>query len=149
MTMRKMLTAKAFTLSLTSALLVACSSGSHLPKSGVTVEDVYYGDTSVAPNGSYAGSTRPNANMVPWRSTTDYERSEVDVYTLHNSPKVPFRMLPNPTIYIYVPPKISKTERVPIPGYFTEFKLMERDEYALPGEVNLSNGNDYQYRSGE
>lgn len=121
------------------SLIVGCTSSSHVPKSGITVEEVYYGDTEsdsfYNPN-SKLGSTN---NMVPWRPTTNYERSETDVYTLHNSPRVPYRMLPNPTIYIYVPPKLSKKERIPIPGYFSEFKLMTKDEFALPGEVNLSN----------
>ncbi len=142
MSTHKMNMIKLIILSLTSTLLVACSSSeSHIPKSGITVEDVYYGDGNITTTSGQRSAVR---NAVPWRPTTNYERAEVDVYTLHNSPKVPFRTLPNPTIYIYVPPKLSKTERIPIPGYFSEFKLMQRDEYALPGEVNLSNGEDYR-----
>ncbi|MCG9576703.1 hypothetical protein L1D14_10680 [Vibrio tubiashii] len=107
------------------------------------MEQVYFGEDG-GPTQVGQGLAQ-NSNMVPWRPTTDYERSEVDVYTLHNSPRVNFQMLDNPTIYMYVPPKLSQRDRVPIPGYFTEFKLMERDEYALPGERNLSNGEQYKY----
>lgn len=141
---------KPITLSLISLLLVACSSsnGSHVPRSGISSEQVYFGDTE-GEGSNYKARAKGNTNMVPWRPTSSHERAEVDVYTLHNSPKVPFQLLDNPTIYFYVPPKLSKTERVPIPGYFSEFKLLEKDEYALPGEINLSNSEHYKYQEGK
>lgn len=130
---------KAMLLSLiSSTLLMGCSSGSNLPKSGVTTEEVYYSSDNSTENNNHS------ANQVLWRSSTDYERSEVDVYTLHNSPRVPYQTLVNPTVYFYVPPKLSETDRVPIPGYFSEFKMYEKEEYALPGERNLSNGEMYK-----
>ncbi|OEE35294.1 hypothetical protein A1QO_00615 [Vibrio genomosp. F10 str. ZF-129] len=133
--------------SLISFLVLGCSSGSHIPKSGISTEDVYHGGTSA----TYTGNSKAsgNRNSVPWRSTTPHERAEVDVYTLHNSPRVNFQLLDNPTIYFYVPPKLSKTDRVPIPGYFSEFKLLEKDEYALPSERNLSNSETYNFKQGE
>lgn len=47
-----------------------------------------------------------------------------------------FRTLPNPTMYMFVAPHLSGDSGVPIPGYLTEFKMWEKDHYALPGEVS-------------
>ena len=46
-----------------------------------------------------------------------------------------FPRLPNPDIYIHVPPHLATDERVPVPGYTTAVPLYERVEYALPGEA--------------
>ena len=51
-----------------------------------------------------------------------------------------FKLLPNPTMYMFVNAHLSLTSGVPIPAYLTEFKLHDRDHYALPGETMLSNG---------
>ena len=45
-----------------------------------------------------------------------------------------FPRLPNPDVYIYVPPHLATGERVPVPGYTTAVPLYERVEYALPEE---------------
>jgi hypothetical protein len=45
-----------------------------------------------------------------------------------------FPLLPNPTLIMYVYPHLAE-ERAGVPGYVTQFRLYERDEYALPGEV--------------
>lgn len=50
-----------------------------------------------------------------------------------------FKMLPNPTMYMFVAPHLAADTQVPIPGYLTEFKMWERDHYALPGEVSDMN----------
>lgn len=42
--------------------------------------------------------------------------------------------LPNPVIHLYVYPHLSQPDEVPIPGYWTLFKLFEREHIALPGE---------------
>ena len=47
-----------------------------------------------------------------------------------------FPRLPNPDIYIYVPPHLATAERIPVPGYTTAVPLYERVEYALPGETS-------------
>lgn len=44
-----------------------------------------------------------------------------------------FPLLPNPTLVMYVYPHLAE-ERAGVPGYVTQFRLYERDEYALPGE---------------
>lgn len=60
---------------------------------------------------------------------------DLDVYELHNSPKPRYQLLPNPTLYIFVPAHISGNSRMPVPAYITETKMFDRDEYALPGEL--------------
>jgi conjugative transfer region lipoprotein (TIGR03751 family) len=44
-----------------------------------------------------------------------------------------FPLLPNPTLVMYVYPHLAEA-RAGVPGYVTQFRLYERDEYALPGE---------------
>lgn len=47
-----------------------------------------------------------------------------------------FKTLPNPTMYMFVAPHLAADSQVPIPGYLTEFRMWERDHYALPGEIS-------------
>jgi conjugative transfer region lipoprotein (TIGR03751 family) len=48
-----------------------------------------------------------------------------------------FKMLPNPTIAVYVFPHMTQFNNtdVPVPGYTTAFFLYEKNHYAMPGEV--------------
>ena len=70
----------------------------------------------------------------------DVQLSEY-VRTEKNQLEAKFKSLPNPTMYMFVAPHLAADTKVPIPGYLTEFKMWERDHYALPGEVsNLSSG---------
>ena len=55
--------------------------------------------------------------------------------TAANELELLFPRLPNPDIYIHVPPHLATDERVPVPGYTTAVPLYERVEYALPGEA--------------
>jgi len=55
--------------------------------------------------------------------------------TAHSEIETLFPRLPNPTLVMYVFPHLAEPERVPVPGYATNFTLYERVEYALPGEV--------------
>jgi conjugative transfer region lipoprotein (TIGR03751 family) len=57
----------------------------------------------------------------------DYTRTAVSELN------VLFPLLPNPTLVMYVYPHLAE-ERAGVPGYVTQFRLYERDEYALPGE---------------
>ncbi|MDN2483944.1 hypothetical protein [Vibrio agarivorans] len=77
--------------------------------------------------------------MVNKRVATDEEVS-VNPYVLNNTAKADFRLLPNPTIYIFFMPSLTRDDRMPRPAWMSEFKLYDRDEYALPGEVSLSGG---------
>ena len=63
--------------------------------------------------------------------------ADADSYTrtAANELEMLFPRLPNPDIYIHVPPHLATGERVPVPGYTTAVPLYERAEYALPGEL--------------
>jgi len=51
-----------------------------------------------------------------------------------------FPRLPNPDVFIYVPPHLATTLRIPVPGYTTAVPLYDRVEYALPGEADTTRG---------
>ena len=51
-----------------------------------------------------------------------------------------FPRLPNPDVYIYVPPHLATELRIPVPGYTTAVPLYYRVEYALPGEGGAARG---------
>ncbi len=55
--------------------------------------------------------------------------------TAANELEALFPRLPNPDIYIYVPPHLATESRLPVPGYTTAVPLYDRVEYALPGDV--------------
>ena len=113
---------KIFLISLVMLTGIGCSSAKPekpvLPESNTSMKEVY--DQSVLK-----------------RPATDTERS-IDPYILHNTKRTNFRKLNNPTMYLFVNTHLSTT-RIPVPAYLTEFKLLERDEYSLPSETNLSN----------
>ena len=54
------------------------------------------------------------------------------VRTAQNELDTRFPLLPNPTITLFVFPHISG--EAPVPGYITQFKLYNKQHYALPGE---------------
>ena len=56
------------------------------------------------------------------------------VRTEKNQLESKFKLLPNPTMYMFVAPHLASEDQVPIPGYLTEFKMWESDNYAIPGE---------------
>jgi conjugative transfer region lipoprotein (TIGR03751 family) len=75
----------------------------------------------------------------------DMQEGDVDlsdyVRTEKNQLQSKFRFLPNPTMYMFVAPHLSTKDKVPVPGYITEFKMWEKDQYAMPGELSdLSSG---------
>lgn len=47
-----------------------------------------------------------------------------------------FKTLPNPTMYMFVSPHLASDNQVPIPGYLTQFKMWEREHFALPSEIS-------------
>ncbi|MCE2573849.1 TIGR03751 family conjugal transfer lipoprotein [Motilimonas eburnea] len=115
--------------------LFGCSSKEDVvPQSSTTMQDIYQQGADGVNGQSYTSTQ----NVVERPATTD----EVDgwAYTLHNTPRADFHLLPNPTMYMYVKAHLSTSSRVPVPAYITEFKMYERDEYALAGERNLNAG---------
>lgn len=46
-----------------------------------------------------------------------------------------FTFLPNPVLVMYVAPHLATLSEVPVPGYVTQFRMYEKDHYALPSEM--------------
>lgn len=118
-------------------VLSGCTSVSEksdiIPKSDVTMKEIY--ENKGRPDKE--ASQQLTAKTVMRRPATDYELS-VNAYDTNSVNEKPqFRKLPNPTLYIYFPPKLTKKERLPIPAWMTEFKMYDKDEYAERGELNL------------
>ena len=65
---------------------------------------------------------------------SDYVRTE------KNMLESKFKRIPNPTLYMFVAPHLASRAQVPVPGYLTEFKMWEREHYAMPGETSDMNG---------
>lgn len=138
-------------LSVVITILTGCSNSEYktreeryedsvIPKSSQTMKEIY--DNRGVSSNQSQGSGMPTqyaGYMVNKRPTTDAEVS-VSPYTVNNAGKTSFRKLPNPTIYMYIFPTLTKEDRLPRPGWITEFSMYERDEYALPGEVSLVEG---------
>lgn len=103
-----------------------------IPESEKSMKEVY------DEHGLASSSDKKNAGrMVISRPATAYEMS-ADAYRVNQVKNRPqFRKLPNPTLYIYFAPTLSKDGRMPIPAWMTEFQMYDRDEYALSGEINL------------
>jgi conjugative transfer region lipoprotein (TIGR03751 family) len=59
---------------------------------------------------------------------SEYVRSE------KNQLQARFQTLPNPMLYMFVAPHLAADSEVPIPGYLTQFRMWEKDHFALPGE---------------
>ena len=114
-------------------LLTGCSTkGDMIPTPEKTMQEVY---------NEKMGSTGAG-KLMDERSVLrrDMEESDTDystyVRTEANQLQSKFKLLPNPTLYMFVAPHLSTKDQVPVPGYLTEFKLYEKDHYALPGEIN-------------
>lgn len=113
---------------LISTSLVGCASKDDvIPKSDITAEMVFDQTMGGGPAArDYRIMTTPQMAGV---------QPELDVYELHNAPKPRYQLLPNPTLFIFVPAHLSGKGRSPVPAYITETKMFDREEYALPGEL--------------
>ncbi|NQZ49361.1 MAG: hypothetical protein HRT95_03970 [Moritella sp.] len=112
------------------SLLMGCSSSkeSVMPPVETTIKQVYQSHSSA--------SGKQSMRLSVQRPLLSKEIN-MDAYTLHNTPKPDYQLLPNPTLYMFVASKLSR-DRSPIPAFITEFKMYERDEYALPHEVSIN-----------
>ncbi len=125
---------KLITLTITLALtnLAGCSSKDNIiPPSDTNISEVYKNHVTTNSN----QSLRLAVNEPLARADMN-----VDAYQLHGIKRNEYQYLPNPTLYMYVNHKLSEIDRSPIPAFITEFKMYERDEYALPSEVNINFG---------
>ncbi len=125
-------------LALTGLLsLTACSSVSHksgvLPEEGPSMAAIY--------NGQFEGeSGDPGLNQARAQVKQNSPKQEenfsakVPLDTQNNLPDLGPKMLPNPTIKIYVYPHFDQRDQNYIPGHLAYTKLYEEAHFALPGE---------------
>ncbi|PSU31795.1 hypothetical protein [Photobacterium lutimaris] len=133
---------KIITILAVATIITGCSSkeplsreeryqNSPIPESSRTMQEIY-------DNHSGAKVNAENTQILR-RSATWAELSN-DPYTLNNTGRADFRKLPNPKLYIYFAPSLTKEDRMPRPGWMSEFNMYSKPEYALPGEVSLEAG---------
>lgn len=101
---------------------------------GQTMKDIlsaHANQSSVAPVAEYRKVT---VNAPPANGLTNY----VD-YTRSQQKELNgiFPRLPNPDMCMYVYPHLSN-EQATVPGYTSCFPLYDRNQYALPGEMNAA-----------
>ncbi|PSU21252.1 hypothetical protein CTM97_16230 [Photobacterium phosphoreum] len=108
------------------------------PTDNMTMQEIYDNHSAGGQDGEAGKLWDGGRHFVNKRVATPTERN-ITPYINHGTPKPEFRMLQNPTMYLFVNTHMSTRDNIVVPAYVTEFKLLERDEYALPGEVNLSN----------
>jgi len=115
--------------------VAGCSSKARvIPPTESTISSVYH--SRVQSTGSNTQNKRLAVN-----EQLEFSDSSPDAYTLLNIKKPDYKLLPNPTLYMFVNHKLSEVDRSPIPAFITEFKMFERQEYALPSEYNINWGN--------
>lgn len=122
-------------LALFAASLAACSvtqpsSDKLLPDAGPTTAELISGQKSRV--SAYFGNG-VQADYLGMPLTEGYAPNSAYSLAHVNELRRDFRKVPNPEIVAYVFPHISDGE-LPVPGYFTMFKLYERDHYALEQE---------------
>ena len=122
-------------LALFAASLAACSvtqpsSDKLLPDAGPTTAELISGQKSRV--SAYFGNG-VQADYLGMPLTEGYAPNSSYSLAHVNELKRDFRQVPNPEIVAYVFPHISDGE-LPVPGYFTMFKLYERDPFALEQE---------------
>ena len=123
----------ALSISLISVALTGCASKDNfIPQPSQDMKAVYANHMSGVGDGQLLDTRalvrRP---MVEGDvRLSDYVRSE------KNQLQKRFKLLPNPTMYMFVAPHLATSDQVPIPGYLTEFRMWEEDHYAMPGELS-------------
>lgn len=117
---------------LTSLLTACATKDSFLPKPKQSMKEVY--STHMQGVGSDQVYDRRSQLRRPMNES-DIDLSSY-VRTEKNQLQSKFKLLPNPTLYMFVAPHLASQDQVPIPGYLTEFKMWEKDHYAMPGEVS-------------
>ncbi len=116
-----------------TSLLAACSSkDAMLPVPDQNMKAVY----NQHMNGVGDGKLLDKRSLIR-RDMTDNDVELSDyVRTEKNQLQAKFKRIPNPTMYMFVAPHLASDTQVPIPGYLTEFKMWDKEHYALPGEVS-------------
>ena len=116
-----------------TSFLVGCSSkDAMLPVPKESMKSVYEKHMSGTASGKLFDSRSIVRRSLEESDVnlSDYVRTEST--QLHSK----FKRIPNPTLYMFVAPHLATDSKVPVPGYLTEFKMWEKEHYALPGEVS-------------
>ncbi|HIF9337791.1 TPA: TIGR03751 family conjugal transfer lipoprotein [Photobacterium damselae] len=123
-----------------ASVLTGCTTAPEkfFPTDGQTMQQIYNEQSAGGSDGTAGRIWGNGQHYVNKRVATPTERN-INPYINHNTPKPEFKMLQNPTMYLFVNTHLSTKDNIVVPAYITEFKLLERDEYALPGEINTSN----------
>lgn len=125
-------------------LLSACSSPHVLPDRGDDIKTIYdrhvtgkspETTTQPATAGNDTKLSKVTVNYQPIRPASD-NTQDLAPFTRnqYNETRPLFPVLPNPQLVMYVRPHLSLKGH-PIPGYSVPFRMYEKDEYAMPGEV--------------
>lgn len=113
---------------LISLSMAGCSSKDDIiPQSDITAEMVF--------DQTMGGGTGARDYRIMTTPQMAGVQPDIDVYQLHDAPKPRYQLLPNPTLFIFVPAHLTGKGRSPVPAYITETKMFDREEYALPGEL--------------
>ncbi len=124
----------------TLVALSACSSlEDQIPQDGPDMEAVYNAYTT-GDTGGYGGADRASsAGVEPatHRALIETSPALMSSYTRDASNELEglFKTHPNPTLFMYTRPHLVGRDGIPVPGYTTQFKMFNRDHFALPGEV--------------
>lgn len=108
-----------------------------IPKSEHTMKEIYENRSSANNESQGEGMPTQYAGYMVNKRPIKESEAALSPYTVNNAGESSFRMLPNPVIYMYVLPSLTKEDRLPRPGWLTEFHMYDKDEYALAGEVSL------------
>ena len=102
-----------------------------IPKSDNNMREVYAQHMGKASSG-----TAMDERMALRRPMVE---DEVDLaaYTRTESNHLnsQFTFIPNPVLVMYIAPHLATASEVPIPGYVTQFRMYEKDHYAMPHEM--------------
>ena len=117
--------------------LVACSSASHksgvLPEEGPSMAAIYNGQFESEAGDLGLNQARAKVPKNIPKETRNFS-TKAPLDTQNNVPDTGPRMLPNPTIKIYVYPHFDQADQNYIPGHLAYTKLYEAAHFALPGE---------------
>ncbi len=116
-------------LSILSVALTACSSSKDvtpLPQGGPTTAQIVH-----AGAGEYSRSSTRGASQYE-RITPPNSMSSLTSRRLRDLNE-DFKRVPNPQILGWVAPHFNQSN-MPVPGYFTTFRLYKKDSYALFSE---------------
>ncbi len=110
-------------------LLSSCSNNSD--DQGIKMVDLYQKHSNQKPPKLVHPKT---ANTAPKTTKTTQRLSNNFVREQQTELENQFPKLPNPTLNMFIYPHLTKQGH-PVPGYSTNFRLYQTDQYALPTEV--------------